>query len=133
MHFGRSDLRIPVRDGAKSSPSVEVNAGEPKRRGNQCASSLAIGPEGLPVLVQFGIKASRTPAVEHLFHRGGVDAELIGKRLEIRSERNDCAHVQVSVGPAVQALSNARCQRVIHSGMTEGALIAGGRPYRRYP
>jgi hypothetical protein len=44
VHLSRSYVCIPVRDGAKSSPGVEVNASKPKRWRNQCASSLAVWP-----------------------------------------------------------------------------------------
>ena len=53
-----------------------------------------------------------------------VDAEQTAQHGEVGRERDDCPDVEVTVRPAVASLSDARRERVVDVGMTEGALDA---------
>ena len=74
LHLVVRHVRVPVRHRAPARVGVQVDPGEPEGGGKQRRSRLAIGPERLPVDVQFGVELPRAPAPEHLLHRRLVDA-----------------------------------------------------------
>src|SRR6185503_12086449 len=100
-----------------AGPGVQVHPRQSECGRNQRARLPAIGPEGLAVLVQDGVKTPGPPAREHFLDGRLVDAEKIGEGLEVWSERQDEADVEVAIGPAVQALADAGRERVIHLRM----------------
>src|SRR5581483_5521703 len=120
--LGHGDVSVPLRDRARPGPSVQVHPGEAEGRRNQRARPSSIRPQALAVLVEPRVVAARTPAGEHFLHRGLVDLEKIGEGLEVWSERDDEADVEIAIGPAVQALADARCEGVVHLRMAKGAL-----------
>src|ERR1051326_4351083 len=109
-------------------------------RPSRCAVGDLLSVEGLPVQDQFGIELARPPTVEYHSHVVLRDVWLryvqkIDERREIRSERYDRAHVQIAIGPAIQATTHAARagirnnhirakggQRVVDRGMTQRAL-----------
>src|SRR5262249_32946531 len=122
MHLGNGHPSVPVRDRSKSSPRMEVDAGEAEGGWNEGACLLPIGPERLAVLVELRVESARAPGAERLLHGGDVNSKKIGEWREVRSKRDDDADIQVPVRPAVQAFSDARSERVVDRGVAERAL-----------
>src|SRR6185295_12246774 len=118
------DVGVPVRHRTEAGPGVEVYARQAERRRNQRARLPAVGPEGLAVLVQDGVEAPGTPAREHFLDGRLVDAEKIGEGLEVWSEREDDADVEVAIGPAIQALADARRKGIVDLRVAQRALRA---------
>src|SRR5690348_7632468 len=65
VHFGCSDVSVPVGHRSEAGPSVQVHAGQAKSWWDECPSLLAVRPQSLAVLVQFGIETPRPPAREN--------------------------------------------------------------------
>src|SRR5215468_5137351 len=103
-----------------------VDAGKTEGRGIEGGGGLAVGPECLAVQVQLGIEFPRSPAGENLLHRRLVDLERVDERAQVRRRGNDGADVQIAVGPAVQAVTDAGREGVIDRRMTQRALDADG-------
>src|SRR5215831_281162 len=74
MHLGNGDPGIPVRDGSKSGPGMEVDAGEAEGGWNESACLLPIGPERLAVLVELRVESARAPGAKRLLHGGNVNS-----------------------------------------------------------
>jgi hypothetical protein len=71
--------------------------------------------------------ASKRPGpqlVQHLLDRRLVDAEQIGEGLEVWSERQDEADVEVAIGPAVQPLADAGRKGIVDLRVAQRALRA---------
>ncbi len=122
VHFRRSNVGIPVGDGAKTCPGVEVDARQPQRWRDQCAGPLAVRAKSLSVFIQFRIKTTGTPARKDFLKRRHIHTKQVREGNQVGSQGHDGAHVQVAVGPAVQPLADSRSKRVVHGGMTESAL-----------
>src|SRR5216684_4476609 len=122
VHFRRSNVGIPVGDGAKTCPGVEVDARQPQRWRDQCAGPLAVRAKSLSVFIQFRIKATGTPARKDFLKRRHIHTKQVREGNQVGSQGHDGTHVQVAVGPAVQPLADSRSKRVVHGGMTESAL-----------
>ena len=108
---------------------MQVHAGEPERRRQKCRGRLAVGAEGLAVDVQLGVELSRSPAEEDLLHGIDVDLQQLGNRFQVRRQRDDLAHVEVAIGPAVEPPADALAEVVVGGRVTEGA----GDAHRRHP
>src|SRR5437763_803679 len=52
---------------------------------------------------------------------GGVDLQELRKGAEIRRKRHDRADVEIAVRPAVEPAPDALAQRIVDSGVAEGA------------
>src|SRR5262249_43703154 len=100
--------RVPVRNGSKACPRMQVDACQPECGRYQGASLLAIGSKGFPILVHHSVEAPRPPAGERLLERDGMGAQRIRERLEIRRQRHNRADVEIAVCPSVETLTDAR-------------------------
>src|SRR5262252_6818941 len=101
---------------------MEVDAGEAEGGRNEGACLLPIGPEGLAVLVELRVESAWPPGGERFLHGLDVDSKKIGKWLEVGSERNDGADIQVPIRPTVQAFPDARSERVVDCGVAKRTL-----------
>src|SRR5262249_58569891 len=122
--LGRADISVPIGNRTETGPGVQIHAGQAKGWWNECTSLLAVGTQSFAVFVQFCIEAAGTPSGENLLHGLSIDAEEIGKRLEIRCQRHDRADVQITVGPAIKPMTDARRERVVDGRMAKRALDA---------
>src|SRR5258706_6622174 len=57
VHLRHGDPGVPVRHRAEARPGVEIHSGEAERGRNQRARLPAVWPEGLAVLVEYGVEA----------------------------------------------------------------------------
>jgi hypothetical protein len=105
---------------------VQVDTCEPERRRDQRRGRAAVGTEPLAVQEELRVELPWPPSCQDLLHGLLVHAEQAGYGRQIRGERYDRADVQVTVGPAVQALADAGGKGIVHPGVTEGA----GEPER---
>src|SRR5690242_1049966 len=80
--------------------------------------------ERLAVERELGVELAGPPALQHLLHRRNVDAEQRRERREVRRRGDDLADVEVAVGPAVEATTDAKRHGVVHRRMTQRALDA---------
>ena len=76
MHLQIRDKRIPVRHRTRSSPSVQVYAGQSKGGWNQDCGCLAVWAKGLAIQSQFGIEVAWPSALENCADRGLIHAKL---------------------------------------------------------
>src|SRR5579859_1437746 len=83
VHFEIGDESVPVSDRAPARPSVQVDASETKRRGNQHGRGLSVRAEGFAIQKQFSIEVAGAPAIEHFANGLLVRAENIGDGLEV--------------------------------------------------
>ena len=110
--------RCPARE------RVQVHSGEPKSRWDERRAGLTVRPKRLSVHEQLGVELSRTPAVQHVTHRRLVGLEQTCDRAQVGRERDDCADIQVSIRPPVEAVPNTRSKSIVDSGVTERTLHA---------
>ena len=78
MHLDIRDKTVPVRQVAPACPGMEINARQPKGRGNQGRSRFAIRSQTFAVQHQLGVKFPWPPAHQNIFHRGQIDAKKTG-------------------------------------------------------
>ncbi len=127
VHLENRDEGIPIGNASPARVGVQVHAGQAERGGNERRGGLAVGPERLAVQEQLGVELPRAPAGEHLVaHRLLVHPEERGDGRQVGREPDDRADVQVAVRPAIQPVTDARRERVVHRRMAEGALDAEG-------
>lgn len=65
---------------------------------------------------------NRPPGPQNAFHRRHIHAEQVRYRLQIGRKRHDRSDIQVTVGPAIQTVSDAWGKRVVYRRVAEGAL-----------
>src|SRR6476646_5746679 len=127
MHFGGAHICVPVGHRPESGPGVKVYASQAVGWRDQCAGPLSVRSEGLPILIEFGIKATRTPTCQDFLERCNIDAQQIGKSFWVGSERHDRPNVEVAIRPAIQPVSYARCEGIVDRRVTKSTLNAHGR------
>src|SRR5579871_842708 len=127
MHFGGTHICVPVSHRSESGPGVKVDASQAVGWGDQCAGTLSIRSEGLPILIEFSVKATRTPTCQDFFERYNIDAQQIGKGFRVGSERHDRPNVEVAIRPTIQPMSYARCEGVVYRRVAKSTLNAHGR------
>ena len=88
------------------------------------AEERPIRLRSFPIQDELGVEFAGSPTVEYRSHRRIVDSEKIRERLEVRSQGDNTADIQIPVGPAIQAMANARGKGVIHSRVTQAAGYA---------
>src|SRR5579864_875626 len=103
---------------------MQIHARKAERWRNQHGRSLAIGAKRFAVERKFRVKVARTPTVEHFSHCRLIDAEQIGEGLQIWSESDNRANVQIAICPAIEAVSDAGREGIVDGGMAQGALNA---------
>src|SRR5215216_1247424 len=109
---------------------MEIHSGKPERWRNQRGTGHVrtrhntirnlLGIERLAVQHQLRVEFSRPPTAQHLAHGVLIYTKKVCKWAEIGRERYDCADVEVSVCPAIQAIAYTRSQRVINRSVTDG-------------
>src|SRR5207253_4695371 len=65
------------------------------------------------------VELARAPTVEDAAHRRLIDAQQIGEWLQVGCQRDDLAHIQIAVGPAIQTVADPGRHAVIDSGVAE--------------
>jgi hypothetical protein len=124
VHLEIGDEGVPVRDRTPAGPGVQVHSGETEGRRDERGRGLSVRPEPFPVQEDLGVELARSPPEEHLAQRVLRHAEESRHRREIGRQVDDGPHVQVLVGPAVQAMTDAGGEGVIDGGMAHRALDA---------
>jgi hypothetical protein len=81
----------------------------------------------LAVEQERGVELARTPAAQHLPHLRVVDTEPARERGQVGRERDDRAHVEVAIRPAVEAAADARDERVVDRRVAQRAADADRR------
>ena len=122
VHLQVGHEGVPVGDRAPAGPGVEVEARQAERGRDQRGARLPVGPERLAVEDQLGVELPRAPALQHVTDLGILEVQQAGERAQVRRQRDDRADVEVAVGPAVPPATDPRGQRVVHGGVTKGAL-----------
>ena len=61
---------------------------------------------------QLGVKLSRAPTVEHRPNGGLSRVQQGGDGAEIRCQRDNCAHIQITIGPTIQAMTHTTRVRI---------------------
>ena len=64
-------------------------------------------------------RSGRCPST---LHDRLINAQQVGNWLQVRRQRNDIAHVEVTIWPPVEAVSNARSQRIVDCRVAKRAL-----------
>lgn len=109
---------------------MQVDPGESEGGRNKSSSRLAIGTERFAIENEFGVKLSRSPAVEHGAYRSVIDTKKATECTEVRSQSNNRTDVEVAIRPTIEPLADdarrkARsAKRLIDRRVTEGALNA---------
>ncbi len=103
VHLEVRDECVPVRHGAPAGVGVEVDPRKAECGRDQHRRRLAVGPEAFPVEEELRVELARAPAREHLVQGRLVHPQEVGERLLVWRQRDDRAHVQVAVRPAVAA------------------------------
>src|SRR2546423_1500370 len=125
LQFKVSDVSVPVRHGAPAArPRVVVDARHPEGGRDQSGRRFAVGAEGLAVEVQLCVEFSRPPTGEHFLERRVADAQKLRERARVGCERDDLADVEVAVGPAVQAVTDAGHESIVNRRVADGATEA---------
>src|SRR5678815_5874282 len=110
-HLGDADVPVPVGDFVTITRRGDaVDTVQPVRRRDDLWAILAI-------LVEARVVLSRAPRIE----------DRLGRGVERRRQGNDGAHVEIAIGPAIQALADAGCKRVVHGGVAQGTGKADSR------
>src|SRR3569833_411993 len=124
MHFESRHEGVPVGNGAPAGPGMQVDSRQSERRWNESRCRFAIRTKALAVEEQLGVEFSGTPSGQHLAHAVLVYPEKTCDGAQVGSETDNCADIEIAVGPAIQPVSDARRERVVHTGMTQSALYA---------
>ena len=82
-HFEVGHEGIPVGDRAPAGGGMQVDPCQAKGWRDEDCRRLAIRAEGFAIQGQGGIELARAPAVEHGAHRGLVDPQQTGERLQV--------------------------------------------------
>src|SRR5215211_5449058 len=98
---------------------MKVHANQSKRRRDQRGRRFTVRTKSLAVKKQFSVKLSRSPTLQHRSHRRLVDAEQGRNRLQVRTQRDNRTHVQIAIGPTVEALTDAGCKLVVDRRVTQ--------------
>src|SRR5512146_2472757 len=106
MHLCVGDICVPVCDRAPASVGMEIHAGKAKGGWQERGSGFAVRTEGFAVLQYLGIVLARAPARKNLFHWINVSMQTLCNWLQIGGERCNGAHIEVSVRPAVAAMTD---------------------------
>ena len=128
VHLRVGHVGVPVRDRAPARVGVQVLTRPGRtRRGSAWRRSCRRGERPC----RPGSAPRRTcpaPRLEHLAHRRSSTLQQVRDRLRFGRQRDDRAHVQIAVGPAVEPAADALEERVVHGGVAQRAGDPDARP-----
>jgi len=101
---------------------MQIDPGEAERGRNQDRGRSSIRPKGLAVQRQFRVKMRGSPTLKDRPYGCLIHAQQVGERFEIRGQRYDRAHIEVTIRPAIETVSNARRQGIIYRRVAQRAL-----------
>jgi hypothetical protein len=105
---------------------MQVHSREAEGGWNESGRGFAIGAKSFAVHKQLGIEMTGAPAVQNPTYRGFIRAKKFSYRLQSRRKRYDRTHIQITVGPTVQAVADAGSEGIVDSRVAERALNANG-------
>src|SRR6516164_10906880 len=91
---------------------------------NDSGRGFAVGSKSFAVYKQLGIEMTGAPAVQHATHRGFIRTEKVSHGLQRRRKRDDGTHIQITVGPTVQAVADAGSEGIVDRRVVERAVSA---------
>ena len=89
-----------------------------ERRRDQSRGCLAVRAEAFAIQKQLRIELAGPPSTQHGLHSRNAHAEQIGNRLKIWRESDNSTDVQIAIRVAVEPVTNAGHQRIVHSRVT---------------
>src|SRR5690349_14855178 len=105
---------------------MKIDAGKSERGRNQRRCRLTIRTKSFAVEKQFSVELSGAPALQHCAHRRFIHAQQTRNRLKVRTQRNDCADVEIAGRPTVETPANARRERIVDRRMAKSASNTDG-------
>ena len=101
-----------------------VHTGQAEGGGIEGCRGLAVRPERLAVEIELGIELARPPGLQRPLDLGFRDLKHVGEGGQVRGRRDDRADVEVAIGPAIEAVADARGVGVVDGRVAQGALDA---------
>ena len=97
---------------------MQVDAGQTALGWYERRGALAIWTKAYTVEQQLGIELAWSARSEHFAHGRLISFEQRSDDAEIWRKVDDCADMQIAVSPAVEAMTDARGERVVRGAMT---------------
>ena len=105
---------------------MQVHPRKAEGRRNESGRGFSVGAKSFAVHKQLGVEMTGAPAVQGPTQRGFIRTEKVSYGLQSRRKRYGRTHIQITVGPTVQAVADARSEGIVDSRVAERALNANG-------